>query len=286
MKQTSHSGEPEPVSQNMVDTSRLSRLARFSKQATACLLFPALLMASAAAQALELKGRLEWVHKVDMRVVDNGVVEKVNVTTGQHVNKGEVLLQMEQRKQRAGLTEAKARIARAQLGSDEAGRDITRAQELFDRGLIAEEELKGSELKQAVAQSEMESAKAATEAAQVELDHTELKAPFAGIIVANNVWQGAVIFASKQDQPLISLAPDDQMLARALVTADVLRRYPVGSSASILVNGGTRNGKVYSQGVEAVRIEPEGAIYELDIIFKRDAKELLRPSETVKVILP
>ncbi|MEB4589875.1 efflux RND transporter periplasmic adaptor subunit [Candidatus Thiothrix sp. Deng01] len=286
MKRTSHNGGPEPVSQNIANTGRLFRPVVFSKQAPACLLFPVMLMGSAAAQALELKGRLEWVHKVDMRVVDNGVVEKVNVTTGQHVNKGEVLLQMDQRKQRAGLTEAKARIARAQLGSDEAGRDITRAQELFDRGLIAEEELKGSELKQAVAQSEMESAKAATEAAQVELDHTELKAPFAGIIVANNVWQGAVIFASKQDQPLISLAPDDQMLARALVTADVLRRYPVGSSASILVNGGTRNGKVYSQGVEAVRIEPEGAIYELDIIFKRDAKELLRPSETVKVILP
>ena len=95
-----------------------------------------------------------------------------------------------------------------------------------------------------------------------------------------------MIFAGKQDQPLISLAPDDQMLARTLVTADVLRRYPVGSSAQILVNGAARNGKVYSHGVEAVRIEPEGAIYELDILFKRSAKELLRPSESVRVVLP
>ncbi len=241
---------------------------------------------SLSAQALELKGRLEWVHKVDMRITDSGVIEKVNVTTGQHVDKGDLLLQMDQRKQQATLLEAKARVARAKLGMEDAEREQARTQELFDRGLIAEEELKDGELKQAVAQAEMESAKAAEEAAQVSLEHTELKAPFSGIIANNTAWQGAVIFAGKQDQPLISLAPDDQMLARVLVTADVLRHYPVGSAAQIVMNGSTRNGKIYSHGVEAVRIEPEGAIYELDIIFKRSAKELLRPSESVRVVLP
>jgi multidrug efflux system membrane fusion protein len=244
------------------------------------------MLCSLPAHALELKGRLEWMHKIDMRVVENGVVEEVNVTTGQHVNKGDLLLRMDQRKQQATLLEAKARVARAKLGTEDAEREQARTQELFDRGLIAEEELKDSELKQAVATTEMESAKAGEEAAQVALEHTELKAPFAGIIAANTAWQGAVIFASKQDQPLVTLAPDDQMLARVLVTADMLRRYPVGSTAQVLVNGGNRSGKVYSQGVEAVRIEPEGAIYELDIIFKRNAKELLRPSESVKVVLP
>lgn len=250
------------------------------------LLLPALLVCSLPAQALELKGRLEWMHKVDMRVIENGIVEKVNVTTGQHVNAGDVLVRMDQRKQKATLLEAKARVARATLSMDDAARDMARTQELFDRGLIAEEELKDGELKQAVAQTEMESAKATEEAAQVALEHTELKAPFSGIIAANTAWQGAVIFAGKQDQPLITLAPDDQMVARVLVTADVLRRHAVGQSAQVLVNGSSRNGKIYRQGVEAVRIEPEGAIYELDIIFKSNNKELLRPSESVRVVLP
>jgi multidrug efflux system membrane fusion protein len=249
-------------------------------------LFASLVLCSLHAQAAEYKGRLEWQHKVEMRTLDNGVVDEVNVTTGQHVNKGDLLLRMDQRKQKADLLETKARVARAKLSVESAEREQTRTQELFDRGLIAEEELKDGELKQAVATSEAESAKAAEEAAQVALDHTELRAPFAGIVIANTAWQGAVIFASKQDQPLVTLAPDDQMLARVLVTADVLRQYPVGTAAQVLVNGGSRNGKVYSQGVEAVRIEPEGAIYELDILFPRKGKELLRPSESVKVVLP
>jgi multidrug efflux system membrane fusion protein len=256
------------------------------RYAYACLLVPFLMLSSTTAHALELKGRLEWVHKIDMRVMENGIIETVKVTAGQHVNKGEVLLRIDQRKQKAVLLESQARVARAKLSVEDGERDMARAQELFDKGLIAEEELKDSELKQAVAKAEAESANAAVEAAQVALEHTEFKAPFSGIVAANNTWQGAVIFASKQDQPLISLAPDDQMLARVLVTADVLRQYPVGTSAQVLVNGSSRSGKVYRRGVEAVRIEPEGAIYELDIIFKRNPKELLRPSESARVVLP
>jgi len=253
---------------------------------TGWLLFCGLMLNSVTAHALELKGRLEWVHKVEMRVVENGVVEEVNVTTGQHVKQGDLLLRMDQRKQKATLLEAKARVARAKLGTDDATRETTRTQELFDRGLISEEELKDGELKTAVANTESESAKADEEAAQVALERSELHAPFSGIVVSNTAWKGAVIFANQQKDPIITFAPDDQMLARVLVTADVLRHYPVGSSAQVLVNGDNRSGKVYSQGVEAVRIEPEGAIYELDIIFKRDPKELLRPAESVKVILP
>lgn len=250
------------------------------------LLGTTLLWLAAPAWALELKGRLEWANKVEMRVVENGMVEQVNVTVGQRVKAGELLLRMDQRKQKAALAEAKARVARAELGLEDAKREQARTQELFDRGLIAEEDLKDGELKLAVARTELESAKAAEEAAKVALAHTELHAPFAGIITAKDTWQGAVIFASRQDKPLIALAPDDQMLARVLVTADVLRRYPVGTAAQVLVGGRARDGRVYGHGVEAVRIEPEGAVYELDVIFKRNANETLRPAEAVQVVLP
>jgi multidrug efflux system membrane fusion protein len=47
-----------------------------------------------------------------------------------------------------------------------------------------------------------------------------------------------------------------------------------------------RDGTIYSLGVEAVRIDPDGAVYELDVIFDRGADEILRPSEFVQVTLP
>ena len=39
-------------------------------------------------------------------------------------------------------------------------------------------------------------------------------------------------------------------------------------------------------GVESVRVDLQGAVYQLDLIFERRPDELLRPSETVQIVLP
>lgn len=236
--------------------------------------------------ALELKGWLEWVHKVEMRVVENGVVEDVAVNAGQHVKQGELLLRMDQREAKATLLGVKAKVARARIASESAARERHRSQELFDRGLIAIEELKEAELKEAAAIAEEESAKAAEAAAEVALERTELRAPFDGIVVARNVWKGAVIYKTIQQEPLIVIAPDDKMIARALVTAPVLRLYRPGQYARVKVANGLREGRIHSLGVEAVRVELQGAVYYLDVIIDRSAAEPLRPSETVEILLP
>lgn len=251
------------------------------------LLIPLLLFAAMTADAAQtLKGWLEWVQEVDMRVVDNGVVEEVAVSAGQHVKQGDLLLRMDQREATARLLEARARVARARSAGEKAQRELERSQELFDRGLIAVEELKDAELNQVAAVAEEEASKAAEASAQVALERTELRAPFDGIVVARNAWNGAVIYKTLQQDPLIVIAPDDRMLARALVTANVLRRFEPGEAVQVKVGGSSRPGRVYSLGVQAVRVELEGAVYYLDIIFDVKADEVLRPSETVQILSP
>ena len=245
-----------------------------------------LLIVGPAQGAMALKGRLEWLHKVEMRVVESGVVEEITVTAGQHVERGDLLLRMDQRAVQANLLEAKAQVARSRVNTERAERELVRTQELFDRGLIAQEELKDAELEQAAAVAEEESAKAAEASAQIGLERTELRAPFAGIVVSRNVWTGDVVYKTLQQTPLLVIAPNDRMLARVLVTADVLRRYRPGQSARVNLFGEMREAKVYSLGVEAARVEVQGAVYELDVIFERRADELLRPSEVVRVVLP
>ncbi len=246
-----------------------------------------LLMFVPAAQAVvELKGWLEWVHEVEMRVLESGVVNEVVVSVGQHVKKGDLLLRMDQREAKANLLEARARVARARVEGEQAQRELARSHELFDRGLIAIEELKDAELKQVAAVAEEEAAKAVEASRVVALERTELLAPFNGIVVARHAWNGAVIYKTLQQEPLIVIAPDDRMLARALVTANVLRGVKPGQAAKVTVNGTVREGQVYSLGVQSVRVELEGAVYYLDIIFDQRINELLRPAETVRILIP
>lgn len=245
-----------------------------------------LLLVSLPAIALQMNGRLEWVHRVEMRALESGLVSEVRVKPGQLVEQGEVLLRLDQRQAEARLREARARVAGARVMLEDAQRELERTQELFDRGLIAIEELKDAELALKVAEAEHESARATEAAAAVRLEHTELRAPFDGIVVARHAERGAVIFRNLQPQPLLAVAPSDWMLARILVTSEVLRRYRPGQPAKVRVRGALREGRIYSLGIEAVRIDPDGAVYELDVRFPSRPEEILRPSEFVQVILP
>jgi RND family efflux transporter MFP subunit len=245
-----------------------------------------LVVALPVESAVQLKGWLEFVQKVGIRALENGVVREVPVSTGQHVKQGDLLLRMDQREAQARLLEAKARVARSRISTEKAQRQLDRTLELYDRGLIAQEELKDAELELAAATAEEESAKAFEAAAQVALDHTELRAPFDGIVVTRNAWEGEVVYKTLQQEPLLVIAPDGFMLARALVTANVLRSVQPGQKAGVNILGAMREARVYGMGVEPVRVELQGAVYALDLIFERRPEERLRPSETVQIVLP
>ena len=236
--------------------------------------------------AQQFNGRLEWVHKVEMRVLADGVINKVNVKSGQQVKKGSVLLAMDKRKAKARLLKANASLARAKVNLSDADDELKRTLELFDRGLIAEDELKKSKAKQAAALAEKESAAASISLAEVDLERTTLHAPISGIIVAMNAYEGGVVYKTLQKKPLIAIAPNGKMLARLLLNSTLLNRYKVGQAARVSHHGKNYTGKIYSLGVEAVRIDPNGAVYELDIIFNHNPREILRPSDVVKVVLP
>lgn len=249
-----------------------------------CLLLAALTWTSASAELL--KGWLEFVQRVNLRALESGVVEQVTVNIGQRVTQGELLLRMDQREARARLREAEAVLARAKVDGARAARVLERAQELFERGLIAQEELRDAELEEAAATAGEASAAAALAVAQTALERTELRAPYDGVIVARHAWEGEVVYKTLQQDPLLVIAPDRFMLARALVTANTLRLLQPGQKIRIEVLGRLREAQVYSLGMEPVRVDLQGAVYALDLLFERHPEEWLRPSEKVQIFLP
>ena len=244
------------------------------------------LFLSQSVHALEIKGRLEWIHKTDMRVLVDGVVNKVNVILGQHVKKGDLLLQLDQREFQASIDEAEARLTQATLAVESVERENQRTQALFDRGLISIEDQKDVELKLATVKAQHATTQSTLIKTKIALERTQIKAPFNGIIISHNVWESDVIYKTVQSQPLLSIAPTNQMLARVLVSAKTLHHYKKGQGAHVTVRGKSYKGTIYQLGVEAVRIEPEGAIYELDVSFKPSSKSSLRPTESVLIDLP
>jgi membrane fusion protein (multidrug efflux system) len=125
---------------------------------------------------VELVGQLESAESVVLRPEITGVIESIHFEEGQVVKTGDVLFRLKSERQRAALREAQAKRL---LAADV----FRRTQELARRQISAVAELDR-------ARAELEAADAAVEIARVELERTEIKAPFDGAVGARQVSPG------------------------------------------------------------------------------------------------
>jgi len=128
-------------------------------------------------EVAQFTGALTAAESVVVRAETSGVVATVEVNEGEAVSRGELLFRLRSEEQRARLAEARA------------ARDL--AQRVYDRV----ESLKGNEVLSAEeldrARAELAQASARLEIARVELERTQIRAPFDGVLGPRLVSPGA-----------------------------------------------------------------------------------------------
>lgn len=135
----------------------------------------------------------------------SGVVEDVFVQPGQRVKKGDKLLQLDSVRQQARLMEAEAALARLKPESEEADRELKRAEDLYARGVSATTEFDAAKVRHARASAGVREAEAQRLIAQKNLDDTTLRAPFDGIVRQREAEPGMVVAVECNPPTLIVL---------------------------------------------------------------------------------
>ena len=126
-------------------TVGLAAYLYFSGQKTAAPSRPAapVLLASAEVRdmplALDLTGRAEAAETVSLRARVDGQVLTVPMQEGHHVNKGDVLVQLDPADFAARLRQAEANLARDQAQTVKARADLERYVSLRQRGFVSVE---------------------------------------------------------------------------------------------------------------------------------------------------
>lgn len=117
--------------------------------------------------------------EVEIRSEISGKVEKIYFSEGGRVNKGEVLIKINDAEQRAQL-------ARAQYRRSLAEQDAERRHQLFEKKLSSQEEYD-------IAVNQLNIAKAETQLIEAQIAKTEIRAPFNGTIGLRYVSEGSYI---------------------------------------------------------------------------------------------
>jgi len=235
---------------------------------------------SSVLSAEELDATLLWGNKAPLSTPVSGVVETVNVTAGDFVKKGAVLMALDGRIFRANMEARSADLKRAKNDRDEAGRELKRTQELYDRTLISDHDLEVAVIQRDAAVAQYQMAQAALVKADFNFSHSQIRAPFDAWVVSRDVAVGQTIVSRLQATPFFVVVEAGAMLARTQVTAKQLTTLHKAGKASVTVNGKTYRGKVHHIALEP--LVENSKYYVVDVIFN-SAKILLRAGLPARV---
>jgi multidrug efflux system membrane fusion protein len=199
----------------------------------------------------DYSGRIESIHDVQVRPLASGTIVAVHFQDGALVNKGDPLFTIDPRPYQAEVDRAAAQLASAESRSAYTVTDWERAQRLLVGNAIAKRDYDEAQNANREAIAGVKAAKAALEAAQINLGYTEITAPVAGRVSRAELTVGNVVSTGANAPVLTTLVSMSPIYASFDVDEQTYLRFlSHDSKVSVPVWIGLANETGYSrQGV-------------------------------------
>lgn len=165
----------------------------FDAEANAPRVRVATLRAEPMSATLSIAGRTEANRAVMLKSETTGRVSEVLAPRGAAVKAGQVLLKVEVQDRARRVEEARAVLAAERM-------QLQAAEKLTEKGF-------NSEIRRAQARAQFESAEANLKRAEIELEKTEIRAPFAGVLNARSVEIGDFLDKGTDIAEIVELDP-------------------------------------------------------------------------------
>ena len=186
-----------------------------------------------------ISGSLQPQIRADLRAEVAAMVIKVHKENGELVRKGDLLVSLDNSVLRDNLNSAEESMRAAAQSLDGAERQYQRIKSLQAQGMVSLQGLEESENKRNSAQSEFVASKARVAAAKQQLDRTEVRAPFQGVVSARKASAGDTAQIGKE---LIQVIDPSSMRFEGQVSADQMSSLKVGQRVNFRINGVAQSG--------------------------------------------
>ena len=143
----------------------------------------------------ELPGRTAAFRVADIRPQVNGLILKRVFEEGSDVNAGDLLYEIDPAQYQAAYDAAKAAVALAEANLPAARSREERFKDLAASHAVGQQDYDDALAALKRAEAQLESSKAALEAAKINLSYTPIKSPISGRIGRSSVTEGALVTA-------------------------------------------------------------------------------------------
>jgi RND family efflux transporter MFP subunit len=148
-----------------------------------------------------LDGTVEAIHQATVSAQTSGRVEEILFDVDDFVEQGTLIVRLRDNEHRAQAAKAEAGLKEARARLDEAQETWDRTKQIYERKLVAKSRMDQADAALKAAKARLEAAQAGLRQAREQLEYTQVRAPYAGIVTERHVELGET---ANPGQPLMS----------------------------------------------------------------------------------
>ncbi|CCD94446.1 putative component of multidrug efflux pump, acrB/acrD/acrF family [Bradyrhizobium sp. ORS 375] len=172
----------------------------------------------------EFSGRLEAVERVEVRPRVAGAILATNFTEGSLVKAGDVLFKIDPAPYAAEVDRAQAQLEAARARASFAANELERGAQLVGNSIVTKRDYDQRDNGNREAIANVKAAEAALQAAKLNLDYTQVRAPVDGRVGRIEVTVGNLVAAGSASPVLTNLVSVNPIYASFDATEDVVLR--------------------------------------------------------------
>lgn len=185
------------------------------------------------AREYRLDGIVEAVNRTTVSAQTQGQVQEILFDVEDYVEKDMVVARLKDTEHRTRLAQADADLKSAAARLEQARDEHARVLGLFEKKNVSESAMDQATADLAAAQAQLDSATARVEQAQEQLEYTQIRAPYSGIVTHRHIEVGESASPGQQVMSGISL---DQLRVIVDVPQSVISEVRQGSGARVYIS--------------------------------------------------
>ncbi|MCR9226053.1 MAG: efflux RND transporter periplasmic adaptor subunit [Flavobacteriaceae bacterium] len=225
-------------------------------------------------------GQIKAVNSATLSTRMMGYVESLPVKIGQKVNKGDLLISINNGDLRAKKAQVEASITEATVAFNNAKKDYERFKNLFKESSASQKELDDITARYEMAKARLEAANQMKNEVNSQFTYADIRAPFSGVVTNTYIDAGDM---ANPGVPLVSVESPGGFEVEAKVAENNISAIKVGTIAQVLVKAldTTITGKVSELSASA---QNTGGQYVMKVALdETDAKILSGMYATVRL---